>query len=52
MTNRYMSRLETRLENKINDLENKQIAELKMKLDKFELYKQNQSCMIKIIVKI
>ncbi len=47
-----MSGLETRLENKINELENKKIAELKMKLDKFELYKQNQSCKIKIIVKI
>ena len=47
-----MSGLETRLENKINELENKQISELKLKLDKFELYKQNQSCMIQIIVKI
>ncbi len=46
-----MSGLETRLENKINELENTKIAELKMKLDKFELYKQNQSCMTKIIVK-
>jgi hypothetical protein len=46
-----MSGLETRLENKINELENTKIAELKMKLDKFELYKQNQSCMIQIIVK-
>ena len=36
----------SRLENKINELENKQISELKLKLDKFELYKQNQSCMI------
>ncbi len=36
----------SRLENKINELENKQIAELKLKLDKFELYKQSQSCMI------
>ena len=36
-----MSGLETRLENKINELENKQNAELKMKLDKFELYQQS-----------
>jgi hypothetical protein len=35
-----MSGLETRLENKINELENKQIAELKMK---FELYQQHQT---------
>jgi hypothetical protein len=36
-----MSGLETRLENKINELENKQNAELKMKLDKLELYQQS-----------
>ena len=42
-----MSVLETRLENKINELENKKIAELKMKSDKFELYQQS---MIKMIL--